>query len=169
MEEMEDITEFKIPEEALEKLKDPGILRRQLKEGKTFQDIIGYSVDVMEKFYQSACSLFERQEYKKAGDAFVFLTTMNPYVHNYWLGLGMSEQMNGSFQSALMAYAMAILTDVENPTAHYHSANCYKMLEDRENAEQSLEMALRCSIDKPEFTHFKERCTSLLEMWRGKK
>ncbi|MFQ5730114.1 MAG: CesD/SycD/LcrH family type III secretion system chaperone, partial [Waddliaceae bacterium] len=82
---MENMEEYKIPEEAIEKLKDPEVIRRQIEEGKTFQEIIGYSVDTMEKFYQGAYNLFQQQEYRKAADAFVFLTTLNPYVHNYWL------------------------------------------------------------------------------------
>lgn len=146
-----------IPNEALERLKDPEVVRRQVKEGKTFQEILGYSNEDMEKFYQAAYGLFQKQEYQKAADAFVFLTTLNPYVHSYWLGLGMSEQLGGGYQGALLAYAMAILTNVENPVAHYHSGSCYRMLQDDENALQSFEMALRCAGDAEEFDNLKER------------
>ena len=38
-----------------------------------------YSVDTMEKFYQGAYNLFQQQEYRKAADAFVFPTTLNPF------------------------------------------------------------------------------------------
>ncbi len=165
MEEMEDIEQYKIPQEALEKLRDPGVLNRQLKEGKTFQEIIGYAEDVMEDFYQGALALFHKQEYKKSSDAFVFLSTLNPYVHNYWLGLGMSEQLDGKHQSALMAYAMAMLTNVDNPTAHYQSANCYDHLGDRESALQSLEMAIRCAGDHAEYKIYKERALYLRSLW----
>lgn len=163
MEEMEDIEEYKIPQEAFERLKDPEIVRKQMKEGKTFQEIIGYSRTAMEKFYKVARNLFQKQEYNKAADAFVFLTTLNPYVHNYWLGLGMSEQLGRTYQGALLAYAMAILTDIGNPTAHYQSASCYRQLEDYDNSVQSYEMAIRCCGDSAQFKEMKVRAGAAIE------
>lgn len=139
---MEHIEKYDIPEDALEKLRDPEMIRRQVHEGKTFQEILGYTPEKMESFYESAYNLFKMQEYEKAADAFIFLTTLNPYVHNYWLGLGMSEQLNDSFQSGLLAYAMAILTDMQNPLPHYHSAKCYLGIDDKVSAIAALETAL---------------------------
>lgn len=154
---MEEMEEFKIPEEAIENLKDLQAIREQMKGGETFQEIIGYTPEAMEKFYQIACKLFERQEYEKSANAFVFLTTLNPMVHGYWLGLGMSEQLDGGYQGALLAYAMAILTNVENPIPYYHSASCYQLLDDRENALCSLEMAIKCAEGKEEYVGLKEQ------------
>jgi len=161
--EKENVGEYFIPKEALEKLKDPEVIRRQVKEGKTFQEIIGYKQDSMEKFYNTAHQLFQKQEYQKAADAFVFLTTLNPYVHNYWLGLGMSEQLTENYQGALLAYAMAILTDVENPITHYQSGNCYRALNEETNAIQSYDMAIRCAADSPEHENIKERASKAKE------
>ena len=157
---MEHMEEYKIPEDAIEKLRDPEVIRRQMEEGKTFQEIIGYSNEAMEKFYLIAHGLFQQQEYQKAADAFVFLTTLNPYTHSYWLGLGMSEQLSGSYQGALLAYAMAILTDIEDPVAHYHSATCYRAIGDLKSALQSLKMAIRCTEERDGFTHIKEQAES---------
>jgi type III secretion system low calcium response chaperone LcrH/SycD len=167
MDEMENAEEYKIPKEAIERLKDPEVLKRQMKEGKTFQEIIGYSHDAMEKFYSIAHGLFQRQEYDRAADAFVFLTTLNPYVHNYWLGLGMSEQLNGGFQGALLAYAMAILTNPENPAAHYQSASCYRALNDSRNAILSFEMAARCCGTLDEFAAMRSQAESAIESLKG--
>lgn len=163
MEEMENVEEYKIPQEAIERLKDPEVIRKQVKEGKTFQEIIGYSKETMEKFYSIARSLFERQEYNKAADAFVFLTTLNPYVHNYWLGLGMSEQLNGGFQGALLAYAMAILTNPENPAAYYQSASCYRSLDDKKNAIMSFELAARCCGENEAYSDLKSQAEAAIE------
>lgn len=165
--EMENMEEYLIPEEALEKLKDPSVIREQVKEGKTFQEILGYTQESMERFYGAAYQLFQKQEYQKAADAFVFLTTLNPYVHNYWLGLGMSEQLNGSYQGGLLAYAMAILTDAENPLPHYHSGNCYRGLSDDMNAFQSYELTIRFCGDKPEYSVLKEQATKAKDSLKG--
>jgi type III secretion system low calcium response chaperone LcrH/SycD len=148
---MEGMEEYKIPPEVMEMVKDPDILRKQVEEGKTLQEIFSFDDKTMLKFYLAAKSLFDRQEWKKAADAFMFLTSLNPYVSTYWLGLGMSEQLREEFHASLLAYAMAILTDIENPLPHYHSAKCYLALGEKHNAIQSFEMAIQCSKSKPEY------------------
>lgn len=160
---MENLEEYQIPKEAMEKLKDPDVIRKQVKEGKTFQEILGYKQEAMDKFYETAHGLYQMQDYQKAADAFLFLTTLNPYVHNYWLGLGMSEQLNESYQGALLAYAMAILTDVENPVTHYQSGNCYLAMNDDANAIQSYEMAIRCAEGRLGHENIKERAMKAKE------
>jgi type III secretion system low calcium response chaperone LcrH/SycD len=132
---MED--EFQIPEEAIERLKDPEVIKTYIAEGKTFQEIIGYSEETMEKFYQGACKLFENHRYDDASDAFVFLTTLNPYVHNFWLALGMAEQAREEYSAALVAYGMAGVNEPGNPLSLWHSAHCYYLIGDRK---ASLEM-----------------------------
>lgn len=143
--------EFIIPEDAKKILNDPEMIKKQIKEGLTFQEIIGYSEETMEKFYGAAYNLFQRKNYRDSANAFVFLTTLNPYVHNYWLGLGMSEQLNEEFEAALLAYAMAILTKIDNPIPHYHSARCYKAMNDYKNARASVDLAIQYSLDRDEF------------------
>lgn len=155
--------EFHVPQEILEQLRDVEMIKRQVIDGRTFQEILGYSETVMEDFYAKARSLYERQEYQKAADVFVFLTTLNPYIHNYWLGLGMSEQLNENYQNALLAYAMGMLTQIQNPVIYYHSGNCYRALGDSVNALQSYELAAKYAIDHPEYEAIKERA---LEEWR---
>lgn len=166
MEPFEEIEEFRIPKEALEKLKDPELLRRKINEGKVLQEIIGYSPETMEKFYQIAYKLFQHQQYQEAADAFIFLTTLNPYVFNYWLGLGMCEQLCGKFDGALIAYATSILINVTNPIPQYHSSACYKALNDSGNAIASLELAILYAGEKPEFDSIKKHAMADLETLR---
>ena len=69
----------------------------------------------------------------------------------------MAEQLEGLYQGALLAYMMAILTDMENPIAHYHSATCYVELDDFKSAESSLKSAIDCAGDRPEFAGIKSQ------------
>ncbi len=156
MDPLEEMEEFKIPADALEKLRDPDLLRKKISEGKVLQEIIGYSPATMEKFYYVAYKLFQHQQYQEAADAFIFLTTLNPYVFNYWLGLGMCEQLLKREEAALIAYATATLINVEHPVPHYHSASCYHALNDIGNALASLELALMYAEDKLEFNTIKK-------------
>lgn len=168
MEPIENMDEYKIPKDALEKLKDPELLRRKINEGKVLQEIIGYTPETMEKFYQIAYNLFQHQHYQEAGDAFIFLTTLNPYVYNYWLGLGMCEQLCNKFDGALIAYATSILIQVENPISHYHSATCYEALNDPGNAIASLELAIMYAGEKPEYETIKRHAIAARDALKKK-
>lgn len=161
--DIEGMGEYEIPAEAMEQIKDPHALKRQIDEGKTLQEIFGYDDATMVKFYLCAKNLFERQEWKKSADAFLFLTSLNPYISSYWLGLGMSEQLRGKFQGALLAYAMAILTDVENPLPHYQSAKCYQSMGEMQNGIFSLELAVECAKRKPEYSNILEAAEEMLK------
>lgn len=158
---MDSLDEFNIPEEVTKKLQDPKLLRQHIQEGKSFQDILGYSDATMEKFYQAAYNLFQKQKFKEAAEAFTFLTTLNPEMHNYWLGLGMAEQRLEEFHGALLAYAMAMMSDVTNPVPHYHSANCYRALLDDANAIVSLDQAIQQAGDSEEHQEIRDRAVAL--------
>lgn len=152
---MENMEEFQIPEDALERIQDPIVFKQQIDEGKTFQEILGFSDLMMEKCYKVAYSYFQQQRYEKASEAFTFLTTLNPTVFNYWLGLGMSEQMCEEYHSALLAYAMAAMIDVTNPIVHYHSASCHRSLLEDESALSALDLCVLNAGDREEFAEIK--------------
>lgn len=163
---MDHLEEFRIPKETLEKLKTPSYLQEEVEKGKSFQDIIGYTSETMDKFYGVAYNLFQQQKYEEASDAFIFLTTLNPRVHSYWLGLGMSEQLNHEYDNALMAYSMASLLDSQNPIPHYHSAACYHELKDSRSALASLEFAIQIAGDQSTYSNLKSAAKSALERLR---
>lgn len=160
---MDSLEEFNIPEEITRQLQDPLLLRRHIQEGKSFQELLGYSDETMEKFYQAAYNLFQKQKYQKAAEAFTFLTTLNAERHNYWLGLGMSEQVLEEYHGALLAYAMAMMTDITNPLPHYHSANCYRSLLDNANALTALEQAISRAANSEEYQYIHESAVALKE------
>lgn len=163
---MENTGEFQIPEDALQRMQDPEVIKEYISEGKTFQEIIGYPDGTMEKFYGAARKLFEKGRYRDAADAFIFLTTLNPYVHNYWLGLGMSEQMSEEYESAVVAYTMASVTDPQNPIAHLHAATCNYMLQDDEGALGSADMAIAESGNRPEYQEIRSQAMRLRDTLR---
>lgn len=160
MTRFEDIEEFNLSKEVVEKLKNPEFLRKELAEGKTFQEIFSYDANTMAAFYEAASKLYNREQYKEASDAFFFLTNLNPYVYAYWLGLGMSEQLNDDPASALIAYNMASFIEPENPLPHYHSAGCYKAIHDDHSALEAIEKALKFAGELPEFALIKEQAAA---------
>ena len=154
--------EFQIPEDAMERLRDPEVIKTYIAEGKTFQEILGYDNEIMEKFYQGACRLFENRRYDEASDAFVFLTTLNPYVHNFWLALGMAEQSREEFSAALVAYGMAGINDPSNPVSLWHTAHCHYLMSEPRQAREMLERLLNVCEGREEHTELVSRGKTLL-------
>lgn len=150
---MNSLEEFYISPES----QDSHYLTKALEKGLSFQEILGFSAQTMVKFYGAAYTLFQQHKYREAADAFVFLTTLNPRVHEYWLGLGMAEQFNQEYETALTAYSMAAITHAENPWPHYHSATCYQKLSDPANARYALELALLTAGDNAEYAFLKSQ------------
>ena len=148
--------QLRIPDEVLKNLEDPTFVKKAVQENKTFQDIIGYSADTMQLFYDAAYNWFQEGNYEQAADAFVFLTTLNPFVHNYWLGLGMSEHRSSNFEGALTSYGMAILIDEKSAVSHYHLATCHYEIGENEQSLKALELAIKYS-DVEEYASIKER------------
>ncbi|MCB1213705.1 MAG: SycD/LcrH family type III secretion system chaperone [Chlamydiia bacterium] len=159
----EELEEFLIPEEAYEKLSDPSVIRRYIEEGKTFQEIIGYSQESMDVFYLQARKLYMKGLYEKANSAFLFLTTLNPFVPGYWVGMGLCEQMREDYHAALAAYGMASLSDDRDPYPHYYSAICYYYLNERDNARHSMELAQEYISDRDDLLDLKQSILSAKE------
>lgn len=159
---IDEFSDYYIPPEALEKLEDPEYLEQCIAEGKTFQEILGYTDELMQEMYSNARHHLENEDFENAAAAFVFLTTLNPHIHEYWMGLGMSEQLRGEYETALVAYRMAILTQEDNPILYYHMAACYTAQEDYENAKDCLNLVITHSGNNGEFANIRKSATELL-------
>src|SRR5262249_33164463 len=134
--------EFKVSKKVREKLKNKKLLKKELAKGKSAQEIMGFSDETMAKFYGAAYKLFENRRYLDAANAFLFLVTLNPYNHDYWLGLGMATQLSHDYESAIDAYEMAAVCKVDSPVPYFYLAKCLFAMHDRESALQALDLAI---------------------------
>lgn len=147
----DDLGDFNLSKKVKAKLKNKKLLKKELSEGKSAQEIMGIDNETMSKFYAAAYRLFEHHRYADAANAFLFLVTLNTYNHDYWLGLGMSTQMNGDYESAIDAYEMAAICELDNPVPYFYLAKCLFAMHDRESAVQALDLALEYSADRPSY------------------
>lgn len=154
---MEDeLSDFRLSPKAKAKLKNKALLRKELAEGKTAQEIIEFSDEVMAKFYGAAYKLFEHKRYKDAANAFLFLATLNPYNHEYWLGLGMASQLSHDYEAAIDAYELAALSDITSPVPYFYLAKCLFAIHDRESALQALDLAIEAAADIEQYATLKK-------------
>ena len=149
--------EFELSDKVKEKLKNKKWLKKELSSGKTAQEILGYSNEVVAKFYEAAIHLFERELYVDASNAFLFLVTLNPRNYEFWLGLGMCTQMCGKFEDAIDAYEMAAICEVNSPVPYFYMAKCLFAVNDHDNAIRALDLALEFSENQSEFFDLRQQ------------
>lgn len=160
----DDLSEFQLSKKAKAKLKNQKLLEKELAEGKTAQEIMEFSDETMAKFYNAAYLLFEHKRYQDAANAFLFLATLNPHRHEYWLGLGMATQLSQDYESAIDAYELAALCDISSPVPYFYLAKCLFAIHDRESALQALNLAIETADDLEEYTELKHQAELAKEM-----
>ncbi|CUI17134.1 type III secretion chaperone SycD/LcrH [Candidatus Protochlamydia naegleriophila] len=153
----DDLSEFKLTQRAKEKLKDKKLLKKELAEGKTAQEIMEFKDSTMAKFYGAAYRLFEHKRYDDAANAFLFLATLNPHNHDYWLGLGMATQMCQNYEAAIDAYELAALCDISSPVPYFYLAKCLFAIHDRESALQALDLAIETADEIEDYADLKRQ------------
>ena len=105
---MRPITDYLISDDKRREIQDADKMLEFLANHQTLQAVLGFADDMLLEMYEVAFGLFEQKRYSECIDAFVFLTTVNPNVSSFWLGLGSALQMDERLDEALAAYRIAI-------------------------------------------------------------
>jgi len=142
--------DIEIPEEVLKKLQDPELIKTMMSSGKSLQELLGYSTEVMESMYAKAYALFEEKEWRGANQLFLFLSTLDPYTYGYWLGLAMTYQMLEDYEQAILAYECSLTVNPEAYIGYYHMASCHALLNEVDDALRLLELLEKRCENKPE-------------------
>jgi len=128
---------------AMSPLKDNlEVVEERLNKANTIREFLGLSDETMNEFYRAAYSFHQTGKYEEAADSFYFLCAIAPWVYQFWVGYGHSEQMLDHLTASLYAYAMAVLSNHANPTPHLLAAECYHKLGNISDAINSLELAI---------------------------
>jgi type III secretion system low calcium response chaperone LcrH/SycD len=149
------------------KLKNLNKIREELSSGKTGQEVLEMSDLEMLELYVGAKALFDHQKYLDSANAFLFLVTLNPQNHQYWMGLGTGLQMCGEVDGALQAYEMASLLQINDPTPYFYLAKCLLEMKDREATLQALDIAIESCSDHLEFQELKQQAIEAKELLTG--
>jgi type III secretion system low calcium response chaperone LcrH/SycD len=155
---------FSLPDEMKEILRASTSLKKALEQGRTAQEILKFSDEKMGKFYQNAYQLFELKMYEDASCAFLFLATLNPHNHDYWLGLGMATQLCHEYEAAIDAYELAAIIDIDSPVPYFYLAKCLFAIHDRESSLQALELAIETAGEKEEFAELRRHAEMAKEV-----
>lgn len=159
---------FHLSQEVKEKLKNKEYLKQEFSQGKSAQEILEISNEAMAEFYKAAHQLFQHKRYMDAANAFLYLATLNSYNYEYWLGLGMATQMCQDFESAIDAYEMAAICELDNPVPYFYLAKCFFAINDKENAMNALELTLEYSQGIPEYGELRKQAIAAENLLRKK-
>lgn len=120
-------------------------------------DILGISeneispvpLEMERQFYATAFGLYEKGDYRGASQLFTQLVLTDPYSEHYWHGLASSKQMARDYMAAIHAWSMVALLKERDPLPHFHAAECFLSLDEKEEALLALDAALDlCQSDE---------------------
>lgn len=152
---MESINDFLIKAHRLRKIFDVDFFTAASTKGNAAQQLLGVSNEMLDRYYASAMKLLDQKQWEQARDAFLFLTFLNPCVHSFWMALGIAEQWQKHYESALLAYSMAEATDPNNPSVHANAFQCSLAIGEKEAAARFHQKALDCCGEEEEFAGLK--------------
>ncbi len=147
---MRPITDYLISDDKRREIQDGDKMFEILAHQQTLQAVFGFADDVLLDMYEVAFGLFEQKRYSECIDAFIFLTTINPNVSSFWLGLGSALQMEARLDEALAAYRIAITKDPERLDSYLYAARCCVQMKEYEEGQKICDTALAMASKHPE-------------------
>lgn len=109
--------------------------------GSCLAEALGISEETLVRFYEAASHYFEAGHFSKASDAFYVISVLDARRHNVWVALALSEMNLSRWNSAIICFAMASLTDGTAPLPYLYSAECCLNDHRKGEAEVYLELA----------------------------
>lgn len=117
-----------------------------------------------EVLYADAFNQYEAGRFQEAVEAFRHLCFLHPFEAKFWFGLAASLQESRSYPEALEAWAVTALLNPKAPHPHFHAAECYFSLQNREEALTALdEAAMKVGND----VDLEEKIAFLRQQWRS--
>lgn len=127
----------------LEKLDQCQTIDHKLVEEKFLQEILSISENEFLLLYQAAGEGIDKEDFAAASSMYTLLCLLNPSVSLNWMGLGMSEVLQGNITEGKQVYDFALDLDKENPSLNLYAAECNLSLENYDEALRQTEKVLR--------------------------
>ncbi|MBI3508435.1 MAG: tetratricopeptide repeat protein [Chlamydiia bacterium] len=114
-----------------------------------------------ELIYADAFAQYEAGRLADATESFRLLCYQHPLEGKFWFGLAASLQESRSYLDALQAWAVASILQTTDPYPHFHAAECYLSLQNKEDAALALQQAEQRTPNEP----LREKIALLREQW----
>lgn len=121
--------------------------------------------EASEQFYTYAYAQYKFGNFPQAAEVFRVLCARRPLEARFWFGLGASYQEAKDYDSALRAWAMAAITDFDDPYPHFHAAECAVSAANLADARLAIkEVEKRIASTQRHPLH--EKIAALEQMWK---
>jgi type III secretion system low calcium response chaperone LcrH/SycD len=110
--------------------------------GISENEVSAIPLEMEQQFYATAFGLYEKGDYRGASQLFTRLVLTDPCSAHYWQGLASSKQMAREYMAAVHAWSMIALLQESDPLPHFHAAECFLSLEEKDEALKALDVAL---------------------------
>jgi type III secretion system low calcium response chaperone LcrH/SycD len=134
--------------------------------GGCLADLRNITSDELDAVYALAYTEYGQQHYEKAEKLFLFLCLYDHRQEKHWMGLGACRQQLGSLKPAAQAYLMAGVLQVDDPAPPLQMGECLLSLDDLDEAERVLKLALHTASQDPRHAKVKARAEALLNAVR---
>lgn len=127
------LKEFTLGEEQLR------ILESDLEPTKNYQEVFGYSEQLMTAIFYLIGDLYEQKEFAQCVPAMKFLILLYPYVPSYWTGLGNALLASGNQDEALKAFEMGVISGYQKINEIVETRKQRKQMKAKNQREPSKE------------------------------
>lgn len=118
------------------------ILDSLLKRTKIFQDVLGITSEELSTLYEKAHAFLELNRFEEAQSSFAFLTKLNPFASDFWIGLGVSYLMQEQFMQAFDAFIMALTMEPDRYECYAYAIECCTQMRNFTQAEALVKQAV---------------------------
>lgn len=126
-----------------------GMVDKMVKEQISLVELLGIDPLLFEVGYEVANSCLDADRVAEASSVFLFLSTFNPTIFQYWLGLGICSYKSGMYEEALQAYLLALeLAGEEGVPILLWMADLLEDMGKKGEALKSVEEALKLAGEK---------------------
>jgi tetratricopeptide (TPR) repeat protein len=114
---------------------------KEIDQGKSLAEIMKLSQNTIQLFYRVVKSYYEEKKYAEVAISAVFLLSIEPKNSFFWLILGHARYFLSQFEEAVLAYTMASYCNPCDVLAYLFLAKCHRQLNEKEIAQQALNVA----------------------------
>lgn len=109
---------------------------------KIFQDVLGISREELTTLYEHALDYMYAARFDEAQAAFLFLTKINPYAADFWVGLGACHLQHEEYKQAFDAFIMALTMEPSSFECYSYAIEACIALKNYDQAESLLKQAV---------------------------
>ncbi|MDB6081814.1 MAG: scc3-C [Chlamydiia bacterium] len=114
-----------------------------LSKRKLVQDLLGFSGEKLGMLFEKSIMLLQQNRNEEAVKAFELLTQFNPYVADFWLGLGIAKYVLEEYKPALLAILVAQTMDPSRAEPYLYAIDCCLELKDFQQAQSIIDQGFK--------------------------